>query len=318
MKSSTIVFIATAALLCGCKTKDEHRFQGYVEGEFVYVAAPLAGQLQTLAVSRGTQVSRGAMLFTLDDTAERAQREGAVAQLAQAQASARDMRKGQRPTELDALQAQYGQAVAALSFAESELARQQKLFVDGHVTSRQDVDRAQTTRDQARDQTAALAAQLKTARLGARADQVSAAEANRDAMQAQLAHADWALQQKRQTAPLDALVSDTLYREGEWVPAGRPVVTLLSPANIKVRAYVPQNRLQNFRVGSAMLVHVDGVTQSLQGKVNFISPQMEFTPPMIYSQENRSKFVTLIEIIFDPQVAVTLQPGQPVDVELAR
>ena len=300
--------------LLGCSGKDEDRLPGYVEGEFVYVSAPVSGKLQALHVSRGATVAQGAALFEVDAVAQRAQRDAAQARLAQAQASLQDARKGQRPSELDALQAQYQQTVAAHKLAEVELARQQKLLNDALGSSQQDVDRARATRDQASDQVATLAAQLKTARLGARSDQVTAAQANTNALQAQLEQAEWELSESRQSSPAAGIVSDTLYRVGEWVQAGRPIVALLPPGNIKVRTFVPETRLATLHAGDAAHIRVDGAAQALSGTISFISPRMEFTPPVIYSGAMRDKLVALVEIALAPDLAATLHPGQPVDV----
>jgi HlyD family secretion protein len=126
------------------------------------------------------------------------------------------------------------------------------------------------------------------------------------------------LSQKRQNAPQAGLVFDTLFRPGEWVPSGRPVVALLPPGNIKVRAFVPETEIGTVRVGYGARVHVDGVDQPLAGRVGFISPKAEYTPPVIYSRETREKLVFMIEILFDPAAGAKLHPGQPVDVELLR
>jgi HlyD family secretion protein len=159
-----------------------------------------------------------------------------------------------------------------------------------------------------------LDANLTTGKLGSRSDQIAAAEQEVRARQATLATAEWNLSQKRQIAPLDGQVVDTLYYEGEWVAAGKPVIMLLPPKNVKVRAFVPQTRIGAIRLGDPVQVIVDGVPAPFSAKVSFISPQVEFTPPVIYSRESRSKLVFMIEIRFDPAIAGELHPGQPVDV----
>jgi HlyD family secretion protein len=289
--------------------------QGYVEGEFVYVASPLAGSLQTLSVQRGAQPAAGDPLFSLEDTPEKAAKEEAQSRLSQARASLEDMKKGKRPSEIQSIEAQLGQAKAALAFSEKELARQEELSRSGASTP-QDLDRARATRDQNREKVAQLEADLKTAQLGARSEQITAAEANVRALEAALAAAEWSLSQKHQTAPQAGLVFDTMYRQGEWVPAGRPVVALLPPQNIKVRAFVPEPQVHALHQGDRVQVIVDGASGPLAGQISFISPHVEYTPPVIYSRENRSKLVFMIEVVFEPQVAATLHPGQPVDVRL--
>src|SRR6266404_9778763 len=169
-------------LLGSCSDPPKNRFQGYVEGEFVYVASPLAGTLEPLRVQRGQQVKAGDPLFSLDETMEKAARD---------------------------------QAKAQLVLSEAEYARQERLLRTGPA-AQQDFDRARSTRDQDRHR---------------------------------LTQAEWNLEQKKQTAPQSGLVYDTLFRQGEWVAAGKPVVVLLPPQNIKVRAFVPETRVGSIHYG---------------------------------------------------------------------
>ena len=240
--------LALLLLSAGCSDPKKDRFQGYVEGEFVYVASPLAGQLETLSVQRGQQVTTGQPLFALDEITEKAARE---------------------------------QIEAALVLSERELARQEKLFRTG-VAATQDLDRARSARDQDKR----------------RLDQTN-----------------WSFDQKKQATPQSGLVYDTLFRQGEWVAAGKPVVVLLPPQNIKVRAFIPETRVGSIHYGNIARVKVDGVKDSFVGKVSYISPRAEYTPPVIYSRETRAKLVFMVELIFDAQAAANLHPGQPVDVE---
>jgi len=313
-----IIFVCiglAVMMLCspaGCSRAEPEAVQGYVEGEFVYVASPLAGALETLDVRRGTQVRAGELLFTLESVSERAARDEAERRLAEARANLEDAKKGKRPSEIAALEAQLKQARVTLALSEREFARLKKLFPDG--ATEQDLDRARFSRDEARQRVAETEAELQTARLGSRADQIAAAEANVRAQEAALDKAEWNLSQKRQRAPQAGLVFDTLYRAGEWVAAGRPVVALLPPPNIKVRAFVPEPRIGSLRLGDRVQVTVDGAGRPFAGKITFISPRAEFTPPVIYSRESRSKLVFLVEAAFDPDTAANLHPGQPVDV----
>ncbi len=303
-------------LLAACGKQESGVLQGYVEGEFVYVASPLPGTV-TLQVSRGSMARRGDPLFALESVAERASRDEAARRLAQARSVLDDARKGVRPTELAALEAQLRQARSALGLAEAELGRQERLFRSGTVSA-QELDRARSAREQQLQLVARIEADMQTAKLGARGDQLSAAAANVKALEAVLARAEWELSQKSRPAPEDALVYDTLYRSGEWVAAGRPVVSLLPAGNVKVRFFAPQRSVSSLHPGDQLTVSVDGIKEPLPGKVSFVSPRAEYTPPVIYSKESRAKLVFLVEASFPPQVAARLHPGQPVDVHLGR
>ncbi len=313
---SILLGLAALALfvLDGCGRQESNRVQGYVEGEFVYVASPLAGILEKLYIQRGDQVSAGDFLFDLDSTPQKAARDEAQRRLAQARANLADAIKARRPSEIESIEAQLKQARAALSFSEIEFTRQQKLLESGAVST-QAYDRAQSTRDQDRQRVAQLEADLETANLGSRTDQIKAAEENVRAQEATLARTEWDLSQMRQSAPRSGVIFDTLFREGEWVAAGRPIVVLLPPENVKVRAFVPETQIGSIHWGDTVRVIVDGIKEPFIGKVSFISPRAEFTPPVIYSQETRSKLVFMIEVRFDPAASANLHPGQPVDVQ---
>jgi HlyD family secretion protein len=107
------------------------------------------------------------------------------------------------------------------------------------------------------------------------------------------------------------LVHETYFVEGEWVPAGRPVAALLPPANIKLRFYVPENVVSTIALDQAVAVRCDGCPAGLSGKVSFVSNQAEYTPPVLYSKESRTKLVFLVEARLQ---GAALRPGQPVDV----
>jgi HlyD family secretion protein len=299
--------------IAACSKRDENLLQGYIEGDFVYVSSAYSGRLDKLAVQRGATVEAGDFLFALDDAPEKAARDEAERRRAQAAANLQDARKGRRPSELEALRAQIAQAQAALDLAQKEVLRQEKLIRTPGATTEQELDRARSVVRQNRERVIQLQAELETARLGSRTDQVRAAEAALRVQDAALAKAEWDLAQKRQAAPAAGIVFDALYREGEWVAAGRPVVSLLPPLNVKLRVYVPEPRLASVHVGDTVQVQADGASP-VDAKVSFVSPRAEFTPPVIYSRENRSKFVFLVEARFDPQIAAKLHPGQPVDV----
>lgn len=300
----------------GCTKRAANLVQGYIEGEYVYASSPQAGTLRALSVARGDWVKPGDLLFELDRMPEASQRDEAARQLAKAKAAFEDARLGKRPSELDALRAQVGQAKAAAAMAELDFARREKLLTEGSAISREEYDRARSTRDEQAERVRQLEAELQTAQLGQRTNQVEAAEAEVHAREEALKQIEWALSQKRQAAPTNALVFDTLYRVGEWVPSGRPVVTLLPPPGVKLRAFVPETRLAGLRLGSALQVRLDGTAAPVSAAVSFISPKAEYTSPFIYSRENREKFVFMVEAAFDPKVAATLHPGQPVDVLL--
>jgi HlyD family secretion protein len=308
--------LALAAIfIAGCAPGSSRIFQGYIEGEYVYVASPLGGTLTNLAVARGDEVRTGQLLFELERGSEAAAFQQAEKNLAQVQAQLDDLNKGKRPTEIASLEAQLARAQANLKLAGAEFERREQLG-GADVVSKEELDQARAQRDVEQAQVDQLTADLETARLGGREDTIRAAEAAVQSQQAALDKARWSFDQKQQSAPTNAFVQDTLYRAGEWVAAGNPVVELLPPPNLKVRFFVPQAALPRIKTGQTVSVTFDGGKQAYSATVNYISTQAEFTPPVIYSRENRAKLVYMIEATFSPADAADLRPGQPVDVAL--
>ena len=309
---------AIVAALGACADGTPAGFPGYVEAEYVRVGAPLAGALAKLAVQRGDMVAVNAALFSLESESERSARAEAEARVSAAQATLANLEKARRPPEIAAARAQLAQAHAALRQSEADLVRSEKLVAEKFLPP-QKLDESRAARDRDRARVAELGAQVQMTQMPARSDEIAAARAERKASQDALAQAQWRLDQKTQTAPVAGLVTDTLYRPGEWVAAGAPVVSLLPPGNLKVRFYVPETTVASLRIGDPVAVHCDGCGNAIAARIAFIAPQAEYTPPFIYSRENRAKLVFLVEA--RPQDAApnaALKAGLPVEVALAR
>ncbi|MGZ5110929.1 MAG: HlyD family secretion protein [Usitatibacter sp.] len=302
-------------LAAGCGNSDPPALQGYVEGEYVRVAAPFAGTLVKLDAQRGQNVEAGAQLFALEAENESAARREAEEGLKRAQAQLEDLRKGKRATEIDAARAQLAQAEAAALLSAKEYARQLDLVSKGFV-SQQAADAAKAARDRDHNRVVELQNDLATTRAGARPDEIRAAEAQAAAAREALAQADWRLKQKSVASSVTGTVTDTMFVRGEFVAAGAPVVSLLPPANVKVRFFVPEPRLGSVKVGQKVLLACDGCASAMGATISFIAPQAEYTPPVIYSRDSRAKLVFLVEARPAGEDAVKLHPGQPVDVTL--
>jgi len=307
--------LACALALAGCGDRTPAGYPGYVEGEYVRVGAPLSGTLTQLAVERGVQIAQDAPLFTLESEQERSARAEAEARVRQAQSTLANLEKARRPPEIAAARAQLAQAQASLRQSEADLIRTEKLVADKFLPP-QKRDESVATRDRDRARVAELSQQVQIANLPARSDEIAAATSEVKAASDALAQAQWRVTQKSQGAPVAGLVVDTLYRPGEWVPAGAPVISLLPPANVKIRFYVPETTVSTLRLGDAVSVHCDGCGADIAAAIRFIAPQAEFTPPVIYSRENRANLVFLVEARpSTPNPA--LHPGLPVEVALA-
>lgn len=317
MRLHTLLWICGAVLLLsGCGPSDKTTYQGYAEGEYVRVAPLEGGIVAAIPVQRGDKVADGALLFQLDQTAEIAAHDQATAQLAQAQAQLEDLSKGLRASELDQIKAAGASAAANAVKAKADLERARQLFADGHI-AKSSLDAAKASSETAAGALREANARLTTGRLAARSDQIAAAAAAVKAAQAALDQANWRLAQREGHAPDGGVIEDVFYRVGEMATPGAPVVSLLPPANIKLRFFVPEGELGRVHVGNKVALSCDGCAENLTGTIRFIATQAEFTPPVIYSENAKAKLVYMAEAIPDttPQA---FHPGQPVTVTLSR
>lgn len=298
--------------ISGCVEKPSKAYQGYVEGEFVYVATPIAGRLDGLKVERGRQVKKGDPLFKLEEDYREDVAQEALNRQNQAMYTLANLRKGKRPSEIQSIEARLKKAKEGLKLVKLEYTRREKL-IKKQIISEEQLDKARTEYKQQLQQVQEIMAQIDTARLGARTDEIKAAEAEVKAAQAKLAQARWSINQKTQYAKENGLVFDILYYPGEWVPEGRPVVSILPPENIKIRFFVPEEKVGKLSLGQKVFVSFDG-RSPLPAKIAFISPQAQYTPPIIYSSESRAKLVFMIEAVPAAESRRLFHPGQPVDV----
>ncbi len=289
-------------------------WQGYVEADYVKVSPTQQGRLTAVSVARGETVAVGTPLFAQDDIADRASRDQATRQLAQAQDQLANLQAGGKPTEILQALANLADTHAALARTGADYRRGQAMLVDGGV-SVQSVDllRADYQSAGAKGQAAEAALTQIHAPLG-RFEEIKAQMAAADAAGAALEGAEWRLAQRHVTAPAAGRVADVLARPGEDIPAGTPVVSLLAPENIFVRFFVPEIALAAIHPGDRMALACDACPGDLSATVSFISPQAEYTPPLIYSDQSRAKLVYLVEARPRPDQASRLNPGEPVTV----
>lgn len=305
-----------ATVVVGCAPPEAPRWTGYAEGDYVYVAAPVPGTLTELATRAGRRVARGDALFTLESDAETAALAEAEARLRGAQAQARNLDSGRRAEELAVTRAQLEQARATAALAASELQRQQGLIAQGFVSPAR-LDEARTALAQARARVAELESALDAARLPGRPDEREAARAGAGAASAARAQSAWRLKQKRQAAPVDAVVADTFFRPGEFVNAGVPVLSLLPAGAVKARFFVPEPDAATLKPGDTVTLRCDGCGAPLPARVSYVATRAEYTPPVIYSNSQRARLVFMAEAWPEKADAERLRPGQPLDVERA-
>lgn len=280
------------------------------------MVAPVAiARVAQMHVSRGDRIAAGATLVTM----ERRDAEIALAQadaaLAQAQTHLADLSEGKRPEEIGVIAANLASAQAQAVEATRTRDRIINLADRGAATEAQRSD-AVTAVEIATARVAQVEAELSVAKLPARPQALAQAEAALRGAEAARDQAVWVLDQRVLTLDAPVTVFDVIRFEGEIAGPSAPVLSVLGDGAVKLRLYVPETSFSQLAIGDALQVSCDGCAAETQAHVTYISDAPEFTPPVIYSLENRQKLVYLIEA--EPAVGSGLKPGQIVDVALPR
>lgn len=295
-------------------TEEDPTYSGYVEGDYRYIAARDGGYIDELAVRDGDNAKAGVLLFSLDRDRQREAVAAAKADLAASRANLADLRKGARQEELDVIDARRRQAVANLNLARLTYKRTDKLVSRRALPeSRRDEDQAAL--NEARATLRQYQAELATARLPARQDRLEQARHNIDAARARLKQAEADLADRTVLAPADARVDRVFLYPGEYAKAGTPVLALLPPGEVKIRFFLPEPVFTQIRIGDQVEVSCSSCPAPRLARVTYLASEAEHTPPVIFSREERSKLVFMVEAT--PENPGDWHPGQPVDVRLA-
>jgi len=287
---------------------------GYVEGEYVLLAPIEVAQVETMLVRRGDRVEAGKALVKLESSDALIAVAQAEAGVATARAQLADLQVGKRPEEIDVLAAMLQSRRAQSEQSLRTLERVQDLFRRGTATQAQlDAARTQVQVDQA--MIGQAEADLAVARLPARPETIRAAENQVRQAEAALDQARWRLSKRALAAPSAGRIDDVIRDPGDIASPSAPVLSMLPDGAVKLKVYVPEADFSKILVGSALKVRCDGCGDALTATVSYVSPEPEFTPPVIYSLETRQKLVYLVEA--RPDGGSRLQPGQIVDVELS-
>lgn len=271
------LILSLALLAAACGGDPESALQGYGEADYLYLSSQDAGVVGELFVREGDIVEAGQRVFRLDP-----ERLGYGAESAEAQRAA---------------------AAAAVRTAQAEAVLAQRNYARGsQLAERGFYPRAQLDADRA-------ARDVANARLAQAHRQAAAAGA-------ETGLAEERLSDLAGTAPRAGTIEQIFHRPGEVVGAGQPIVALLPPENMKVRFFAPEAMLARLPVGTRVLVSCDGCDQPIEARVSFVAQQPQFTPPVIYSLDQREKLVFLVEARFAGRTPI--RPGMPVDVRIAQ
>ncbi|RYE08485.1 MAG: HlyD family efflux transporter periplasmic adaptor subunit [Hyphomicrobiales bacterium] len=299
------------SLIPGIGSPPPQSWNGYAEADYVYAASATGGRIDQVLVHEGDAVAAGDLLFVLEARQLLAQLDAARAQTAAAEASLANLKSGARPEELDVTRASLAQAQATAALAQQNFERSKDLFNQGNVP-RSQLDQAQASLDAAQAAVHQLEAQLKVAELPAREAQIAAAAANVAAAQASETAAQAALDNRTVTAPEAGRVERLFFSAGEVAGAGVPVLSVAGSDALKLKFYVGEADRSQFALGDIVSVSCDGCAAGLTATIDHFDTDPQFTPPIIYSRDERSRLVFLTEAVMVQQNGIL--PGQPVSI----
>ena len=265
-------------LLCSCK-EDDHQYNGYIDADLTYLSSDFAGRLVNLLVFRGQPVEKNQLLFNLEQTNENFS------------VSITQFNKKNLLTQRSVI-------INQINYNEINYRRTLKM-VKQHAASQNDLDVAKKDLDILKDQLKGINFQIKSSKVDT-------------------ADKKWQLQRKEANATDSGVIFDTYFTKDEYVQAGQPVLSLLTKKNIKVVFFVSETKLSNILLNSKVTISSDGNPQLAIGTINYISNIAQYTPPIIYSREDRQELVFRIEASIDNANLNQVHLGQPVSLELVR
>ena len=304
-----LLIILTPLFLFACKSS--HSLQGFVETDPIYLSSPVTGKLVDIHVSEGDPVNAGDELVVLHDAALDDQENVLKAELSRNKALLSDSSKGMRQSALEVLKASLEQAEANYGLAVKRFERAKKLYKKGAIDQDSfdnynfDMIRLSAVVSEAK-------ANIEDAKKGARSSLQEANEAAVSASEFNLKKIKTKLKQQHVYAPMSGRVLDTFYSRGEWVSAYTPVVSLLDPSNIYIKFYLPIHNLNDLKVGDTINYSSYASKDLNKAKVTFISSTATYTPPMVFADNNNSKYVYLVKAKVIGNSKISL--GQPVTV----
>jgi len=250
--------------------------QGEVEAKQVKIASKISGRIQEIAVGKGQKVKKGDFIFSIDSPEIDAKLAEANAARSAASAQNRKAINGAQEEDITAAYSTYVKAEAAALFGEKTFARVENLFKEG-VVPEQKRDETETKMKAARETANAAKAIWQKAEKGARQEDKDAANALVQRADAAIQEVEAYLSETTINAISDGEVSGINVEQGELVPTGFPVVTLLNLEDIWVTLFIREDYLNHFKMGDTFRATVPGLeNRQFDFKVNYISPTGDF------------------------------------------
>lgn len=311
MKCAVIASALIASLLVGCYGRSDAEVQGYVEGDFVRISLPESGIVENVAVTRGSRVKKGDIVFTLDSNRERAALDKARYELEVARAEVSNLLSGERSDEIEALQSGIVELKAQLAYTVASYRRKLNLSRSG-AASTDEVERLRSEESATRAKIRASESRLRLAQSSiGRKGEIDAAQSLLQYREAAVREAEANLALRQAVAPADAVVSDVIYRPGETITSGQAVVELLPPGNVKARFFLSSAQVGKTAAQPEIMLQCEGCGKGVPARVSFVASEAAYRPPVLYSRNESGKLAFMVEAT-PLEYAEPLRPGLPV------
>lgn len=312
MKS--LILLLLFPFLNACNDNTSNLALGTLERDRIAHTATVSEVIITLPVTAGSLVKKGQVLVELDKTQQQAQVAHAQAEWLKAQANLDKLRNGARPEEVAVASAKVTGAKASLLESESNYKRIYNL-AKNNLTSQADLNKALAKRDENLANLQSVQETLKQLTNGTRIEDLAIGEAQLAAAQAVVASENKKLKDLTITATRDGILDNLPWNLGERVTMGSPLAIVLAGKAPFARVYVPETYRVKIKVGNTLTVHVDGLAQSIKGKVRWIANEPAFSPYYALNQQDRARLMYLTEVQLPVQQS-NLPNGLPAQVEL--
>lgn len=307
--------LGSAIFLVACGSRETHEFQGYVDGDLTFIASHFEGNLEILHVQEGDTVQKNQPLIQLDLEPQQSQYQQANYQLQSAIKNLDNLKKGERKTVLAGIEAEIAKAKSEIELAKARLERLKTLY-EKKLADKDALEQVTTDYNTKKDNLNQLNARLEEARLGGREDVIAAQEALVNAAQARVDELAWAIDSKKLFAPAEGYIYDIFYWQGEFVPGSKPILSMLTPDHQYIIFFIPIKIMAKVKVGQQVSVDCEGCKKPYEAKITYISPKVEYTPPVIFSRQHQDKYVYRLHAKLSHEDVLNFHLGQPVYVTL--
>ncbi|MBM7456681.1 HlyD family secretion protein [Oceanisphaera litoralis] len=308
-KFPRLILLLSCLWLTGCEPSEDERWLGTLERDRIELTATTAELVLEQPVAEGERVTAGTLLLRLDDARQRLEVDRQQARLRQAEAGLALLLAGAREQDIETVRAELSRQQARLPETERNLERIRQLATRG-LASQAELDRALTELAQLQARIEGDSQRLAKIVAGSREEEIEAARAERDAIQAELALARYRLDELTIHASRPGILETLPYQTGDRVAPGAVVAVLQAQGAPYARIYVPASGRLGLKIGDSFRVWVDGIEAQYEGHLSWIATEPAFTPYYALTEGERSRLMYLARVQL-PEDAVSLPSGVP-------